>query len=91
MTNGLNIQTAKWLTYLVYFLLTLTSIGLLFMAFLFNGMKDRVTSVQKQIRDFPEDYIQKERYSCDIGRIETLLRDLNLKLDRVTERNREMD
>lgn len=78
MTNGISESTAKWLTYLVYIILTTLAIS--------NGWL-----IVKQV-ELPDRFVRLERYSedkkatlerylCDIGRIEKALSAINAKLD----------
>ena len=79
MTDGLSEPQVKWLTYLVYILLSTLAIS--------NGWL-----IIKQ-SELPERFVRLERYSadkitganrymCDMTRIEKALESINAKLDR---------
>ena len=57
-----------------------------FQAYQISAVQDQTAALQAQVHQMPLQYVLKERYTCDIGRVEKLLGDLNKKLDRVVER-----
>jgi len=69
MTNNLNESRVKWLTYLVYILL--------FVLTLITGWHTVALS------NLPDKYVRLERYQTDAGRIESNLKAINDKLDRL--------
>ena len=69
MTKDLNGPVVKWLTYLVYILLTVLTI--------ITGWHTATLS------KLPDNYVRLERYQCDTVRIEQGIRDINLKLDKL--------
>ena len=68
MTNGLNNNRVKFLTYLVYVLLTLlTAVSIYHFT---------------EITTLPETYVRLERYICDMAKIEKQLDRIIDKLDK---------
>lgn len=68
MTNGLNSNKIKFLTYLVYVLLTLlTAVSVYHFT---------------EITNLPETYVRLERYTCDMQKIEKQLDRIINKLDK---------
>ena len=72
MTSNLNGSTVKWLTYLVYILLSVLT--------LITGWHTVALS------NLPDKYVRLERYQSDAGRIESNLKNISDKLDRLIER-----
>ena len=72
MTNGLNGNQTKFLTYLVYVLLALLTFA--------TGWHFRVLS------SLPNEYVRLERYLCDNERLEKTLETIDGKLTRLIER-----
>jgi hypothetical protein len=72
MTDGLNGRQVRFLTYLIYVLISVVAA-----ATSYNFWK---------IAEFPEKYLLLERYSCDQQRIESSLHKIDTKLDRMIER-----
>jgi len=68
MTDGLNGNQVKFLTYLVYVLLTILTIVVAWQA---------VTIAQ-----IPDKYVRLERYGCDVKDVKERLKALDTKLDR---------
>ena len=75
MVEDLNESKVKWLTYLVYILLTLITVV--------SGWNT------VNISALPDKYVRLERYQTDSGRIECTLQSINTKLDRLIERKLE--
>ena len=74
MTKNLNESRVKWLTYLVYILLSILT--------LVTGWHTVALS------NLPDKYVRLERYQSDASRIENNLKTINYKLDRLIERRR---
>lgn len=72
MTDNLDAQKVKWLTYMIYFLLTVLTV--------MTGWNSATIS------GLPEKYVRLERYQCDTTRVEKTLQSMNSKLDRLVER-----
>jgi hypothetical protein len=70
--DSLNERQIKFLTYLVYILLTFSTLVSGWCAY--------------RIIDMPEKYVMKERYLCDQDRLEKTLDKIDTKLDRLIER-----
>jgi hypothetical protein len=68
----LNERQIKFLTYLVYILLTFSTLVSGWCAY--------------RIISMPEKYVMKERYLCDQSRLEKSLDNIGAKLDRLIER-----
>ena len=75
MVEDLNESKVRWLTYLVYILLTLITVV--------SGWNT------VNISALPDKYVRLERYQADSGRIECTLQTINTKLDRLIERKLE--
>jgi len=75
MVEDLNESKVRWLTYLVYILLTAITIvsG-------WNTVK---------ITDMPDKYVRLERYQTDTNRIERTLIAIDAKLDKLIDRKRD--
>jgi hypothetical protein len=71
MTKGLGQDQVKWLTYLVYLLITILTV--------ITGWHT-VT-----IANMPKEYVRLERYQCDTRRVEKKMDKLGGKLDRLFE------
>ena len=72
MVEDLNESKVKWLTYLVYVLLTAITV--------ISGWNT------VNISDMPNQYVRLERYQADSQRIEHSLRVIDSKLDKLIER-----
>ena len=77
MTDDLSESKVKWLTYLVYILITIITIV--------SGWNT------VNISAMPDKYVRLERYQTDSGRIECTLQSINAKLDRLIERKIPVD
>ena len=77
MTDELSESKVKWLTYLVYILITIITIV--------SGWNT------VNISAMPDKYVRLERYQTDSGRIECTLQSINAKLDRLIERKIQVD
>jgi len=60
-------ERAKWLTYLVYLILTFQTVTLGWLVVKYTEMPDK--------------FVRLERYTYDMKRIETIMAAMNLKLD----------
>lgn len=83
--------TGKVLAIILTAVIGLLSVLIAFQAYQISAVQDHASALQNQINAIPSMYVQKERYACDIGRLDRVLRDINLKLDRVVERGLSSD
>lgn len=79
MTNGISDSKAKWLTYLICFLLSV-------LAFLTGWQQVMVGQLEAEIRTFPEKYVRAPRYETDLARVESYFCRIDSKIDRLIER-----
>jgi hypothetical protein len=69
-------QSTRWLTFLVYFLLTvLTAMA--------GWQQVQVSDINSRLRTLPKEYVSKERYLCDRADISDRLKTIDEKLDRL--------
>ena len=74
MTSNDNLarREVKWLTWLVYLLLTVLAI--------LTGWNTN------RINDMPEKYVRLERYLCDVGKIEKTLQSLGTNISKLDDK-----
>lgn len=79
MTDGLSKAQVKWLTYLIYILLTVLSATV-------GWQQVTVSALQSEMKIMPDKYVRAERYLTDQNRLEQNLCGISSKLDRLIER-----
>ena len=73
---GYEKQSTRWLTFLVYFLLTvLTAMA--------GWQQVQISGVNARMINLPKEYVSKERYLCDRADISDRLKIIDQKLDRL--------
>lgn len=97
MTNGLTMRQAKWLTYLIWVLITLLTGVVIFQFNLIAGQNSRICNIETLYRGIPDKYISIERYNessklvresytRDLVNIYSRMNTIDAKLDRLIER-----
>jgi len=86
MTYDIRKEKIAWLTYLIYIILTALSLSSVFMS-------TKIEKISDKLSDIPKEYVSLERYNCDVNRIYDLLKNMDIKLERIAhngglERNR---
>ncbi len=66
----------KWLTYLVFVLLTLLTGFTMY-------QNSSISEIQSTVNSMPKEYVQLERYTADQNRQESTLDKIDRKLDRL--------
>jgi len=83
MTNGLSESKIKWLTYLVYLLLVLGMAIVSRQQYQIGQIQETKVSKDRYLKD---DEIRRERYSCDISRIEKNIDRVGSHLDKISDK-----
>lgn len=99
MTENLSASQAKWLTYLVWILITLLTGTTAFQFKLISEQNEKLIAVETRVTSYhlPEKYVTLERYSSDMARMCTVVdkmdanmeikfNNLSAKLDRLIEK-----
>ena len=79
MTDGLSESKAKWLTYLVYILLSTLAVSNGWLIIKQSELPDQFVRLERYTADRTT---EADRYQCDMTRIEKALETINAKLDR---------
>lgn len=83
LTNG----QAKWLTYLVWVLITLMSGSILGQFNLIREQNVRITQVENVVTKIKDTYTPLERHRSDMNMVCSSLARMDAKLDRLIERS----
>lgn len=88
MTENLSASQAKWLTYLVWILMTILTGTTIFQFTLISGQNAEIKTINQRVTSYhhPEKYVTLERYSSDMARFCVSLDRVDAKLDRLIEK-----
>lgn len=83
MTNGIDTGTAKWLTYLVYFLLAILT---LVTAWSKVESAQNAQKILDMERSMPDKFVRLERYTSDKSTLQCSINDLLIIINKVDQK-----